>query len=515
MSDRSSAAPAPETAEQEPETARTWRFPSAYTVLAVVTLLVWILAFLIPPGQYAKNDAGQPIAGSYHRVPSPESFGDRLEDLLLSPVNGLYSIKDDKTGVASTTNDDASGGLYGAAAIFFFVLCIGAFISVVFATGALDRGINRLAFRFRTRAALLVAMIMTLFALLGTVEGFAEETLGFYGVIVPLMLALGYDRLTAVLAILTGAGVGVLTATVDPFSIGTASAAAHVAIGDGIVLRALMWVGLTAVTIAYTLRYGSRVRADPSRSLVGFLPGDREHASAALLEPARLTGRDRVVLSYVVAVFVLFIFAIIPWRQVIQGPGSGAYSWELSWGFPQLSALFLLACIPMAVLARLGEKKLTDTVIAGMGEFLGAGIVIVLARGVTVIMNNSKITDTVLHTMESAVAGAGRGTFAVLIYLVNIPLAFLIPSTSGHATLAMPILAPLGDFAHVSRPLVITAWSAASGWINLFAPTTAVVMGGLALARVSYAKYLRVLWPLLAVLLVLTCAILFVAAEAQ
>jgi len=143
---------------------------------------------------------------------------------------------------------------------------------------------------------------------------------------------------------------------------------------------------------------------------------------------------------------------------------------------------------------------------------VAAGIIIVLARGVTVIMNNSQITDTVLSSLESAVSGTSSALFGGLMFLVNIPLAFLIPSSSGHATLAMPVLAPLGDFAGVSRAVVVTAFQSASGWMNLFTPTSAVVMGGLALAKVSYGAYLRFLAPLLGLLLVLITAFIAVGA---
>ena len=121
--------------------------------------------------------------------------------------------------------------------MFLFVLAIGAFITVVFATGALDRGIGRLAHRLRDRGALLIVGVMAVFSLLGTVEGFAEETLGFYGLIVPLMLALGFDRLVATGTIILGAGVGVLCSTVNPFATGVASSAAEISLGDGIALR--------------------------------------------------------------------------------------------------------------------------------------------------------------------------------------------------------------------------------------------------------------------------------------
>jgi uncharacterized ion transporter superfamily protein YfcC len=124
---------------------------------------------------------------------------------------------------------------------------------------------------------------------------------------------------------------------------------------------------------------------------------------------------------------------------------------------------------------------------------------------VTTIMNNARITDTVLHALEGAVSGLPKGAFIVVMYLVNVPLAFLVPSSSGHATLAMPIMAPLGDFAGVSRAMVVTAYQSASGWMNLFTPTSAVVMGGLALRRVRYDRFLRFVAPLLGILLVLTC----------
>jgi len=143
-----------------------------------------------------------------------------------------------------------------------------------------------------------------------------------------------------------------------------------------------------------------------------------------------------------------------------------------------------------------------------MGDFIGAAFIIAFARGVTVVMNNAGITDTVLHSLESLVTDLSGALFAVMMFIVNIPLAFLVPSSSGHATLAMPIMAPLGDFATVSRAIVVTAYQSASGWVNLFTPTSAIVMGGLAIAKVRYDRYLKFIWPLLAMLFVLTCLLL-------
>ncbi|ANW21788.1 YfcC family protein [Streptomyces clavuligerus] len=501
---------------REPADERTGRrfvFPSALTVLALVTVAVWALAFLVPPGEYDRDPDGRPVDGTYHRVETGQSFADRLNDLFLSPVNGLYGIQDQRTGLVGP---DLTGELYGSAGVFLFVLAIGAFITVVFATGALDAGIARLAHRLRTRGALLIAGVMLVFSLLGTVEGFAEETLGFYGLIVPLMLALGYDRMTATGTIILGAGIGVLCSTVNPFATGVASSAADVSLGDGIVLRAAMWVVLTAVTIGYVVRYAGRVRADPARSLSGFRPGDRERAAAGpgrSQEPPALTGLQRAVLVLVVLVFAFMIFSVVPWSSALTGDAAApAYGFELGWSFPELAALFLVASVLVGVVARFGEQRLSAAVVQGAADFIAPALVIVLARGVTVIMNNARVTDTVLHAVEGVVRGTSSGVFAVLVFVVNLPLAFLIPSTSGHATLAMPILAPLADFAGVSRALVVTAWQSASGWMNLWVPTTAVTIGGVTLAKVGYDRYLRFVWPLLALLAVLICGFLLLGA---
>ncbi|MFE2990489.1 YfcC family protein [Streptomyces sp. NPDC059262] len=506
------SAPTDTEAPQQPQPKPKFTFPSALTVLAIVTIAVWALAFLIPSGQYNRDDSGAPVQGTYHRVDSGQSFVDRLDDLFLSPVNGLYGIQDTKTSLVAPDN---TGDLYGSAGVFLFVLAIGSFITVVFATGALDRGIGRLAHRLRDRGALLIAGVMVVFSVLGTVEGFAEETLGFYGLIVPLMLALGYDRMTAVGAIILGAGIGVLCSTVNPFATGVASSAADISLGDGIILRFIMWIVLTAVTVTYVIRYAKRVQKDPERSLSGFLPGDRdqEEAEAHAVEVPELTGLHKAVLTVTALVFAFMIFSVVPWSSALTGKADATpYSFELGWSFPHLAALFLVAAVLVGVVAHLGEPKLSSTIIQGAADFISPALVILLARGVTVIMNNSKITDTVLHSIEGVVKGTSSGIFTIIVFVVNLPLAFLIPSTSGHATLAMPILAPLADFAGVSRAVVVTAWQAASGWMNLWVPTTAVTIGGVALAKVGYDKYLRFIWPLLAILFVLICG--FVAAGA-
>ena len=177
-----------------------------------------------------------------------------------------------------------------------------------------------------------------------------------------------------------------------------------------------------------------------------------------------------------------------------------------------MTASFLLFSIIIGLVGRMGEGELTTTFVDGARDLLGVALIIGIARGITVIMNNGQITDTVLHWVERALGDVGEGVFAILMFVLFLPLSFLIPSSSGLATVAMPITSPLAGFVGVSEALVVTAYQSASGLMNLFIPTSAVVMGGLAIARVPYGSYLRWVWPLLALLSGLVVIVLAVSA---
>ena len=227
-----------------------------------MTVGVWLLAFVVPTGSYAADaETGAPIPGSYETDRRPLSFGDRLMELFLSPINGLYGVMNSEAASSAPTSP---GELYGAAGVFLFVIAIGIFITMAMRTGAIDNGIARVATRMGTRGAALIAVLMVLFSIGGTTEGMAEETLGFYALVIPLMLALGYDRMVAASTILLGAGIGVLASTVNPFATGVASDAAGISIGDGIGLRFLMYLVLVPVGIWWVLRYARKVKADPA-----------------------------------------------------------------------------------------------------------------------------------------------------------------------------------------------------------------------------------------------------------
>ena len=214
-----------------------------------------------------------------------------------------------------------------------------------------------------------------------------------------------------------------------------------------------------------------------------------------------MTGTQTLALSLFGLTFLVMVYAVIPFGDM------GLPLPALGWWFPELSALFLVAAILVGLLCRLKEQEIVESFLSGASELLGVAFIIGISRGITVIMNAGMITDTILSWGEQALTGVSSVAFLLLTYLLYLPLSFLIPSTSGLATLSMPIMAPLADFAGVGRELVITAFQSASGLINLITPTSAVVMGGLAIGRVPYDRWLRYVWKFL--LLVLALSVLF------
>jgi uncharacterized ion transporter superfamily protein YfcC len=298
---------------------------------------------------------------------------------------------------------------------------------------------------------------------------------------------------------------------VNPFATGVASDAAGISISDGIGVRVLMLIVLVPVAIGYVLWYGSRVRKDRGRSLLPPEPAGTEETEIADVPP--LTRSQKWVLVVFGLAFATLIYGFIPWDDVWDNLFDADFPlWTFSnFYFTEASMLFIVAAVVVGVIARFGEERIVNTIVSGAADFLGAALVIVAARGITVVMKNAYITDTVLHWMEEAVSDSSNVAFAVLAFIVNIPIAFLVPSSSGHAALVMPILAPLSDFADVERSASVTAYQSASGFVNYLTPTAAVVMGGLTLAKVGYNRYLRFLAPFLVIMFVLICVFVSIA----
>ncbi|WP_134706866.1 YfcC family protein [Rahnella sp. CJA17(1/100)] len=455
---------------------RTFKFPSAYTILFVLIALVAGLSWIIPAGQYdmamnARLGKEVPVSGTYHAVTgNPQG----LVDIFLAPIDGLYN---------HTT------GQAGAIDVALFILIIGGFLGIVTKTGAIDAGIERVTVRLKGKEEWMIPILMALFAAGGTIYGMAEESLPFYTLLVPVMMAARFDPLVAAATVLLGAGIGTLGSTINPFATVIAANAAGIPFTHGIGLRVAILIVGWLICVIWVMRYARKVRRDPSLSVVADLwDSNRAHflgnRSDELLP---FTGVRKIILLIFALAFVVMIYGVS-----VKG-----------WWMGEISGVFLAAAILVGLIARMSEEELTSTFIDGARDLLGVALIIGIARGIVVIMDNGMITHTILHSAEGIVSGLSSVIFINVMFLLEVVLSFLVPSSSGLAVMTMPIMAPLADFAHVGRELVVTAYQSASGLVNLVTPTSAVVMGGLAIARVPYVRWLKWVAPLMGILLIL------------
>ncbi len=482
------------------KTKKKFTFPSAFTILFLLLVVIALATWIVPAGSYDYDAEGSPIPGTYHEVePNPQAL---LSSALKGPISGMYGIQDE-TGNVDVWN---YGELFGAIDVAMFVLIIGGFLGVTMKTGAINAGIAWVVRKLKGKEKWMFPILMTIFAIGGTSYGMAEETLAFYALIITVMLAAGYDALSAAALIMLGAGIGCLGSTVNPFATGIASGFAGTTLSDGLIGRIVLLVVGTAIGIFFVMRYAEKVKKDPTKSLIYDMKAENEKqfmsGSSKGTDFGKFTTRHIVILIMFFLAFVVMVYGVIPWEDL----GFAIPTWW--WWFPEMTACFLFFGILIGIIGKLSEKDLVNTFVDGARDMLGVALIIGVARGITVIMNNGLITDTVLYWAEQAVAGLSSVGFIVVTYLLYLPLSFLIPSSSGLATVSMPIMAPLADFAGVNPALVVTAYQAASGLVNLITPTSAVVMGGLAIARVGYGVWLKFVAVLLALLFVLTIIVL-------
>lgn len=458
-----------------------FKFPTAYTILFILIALVAGATWIIPAGQYqmAMNTVlGKevPIAGTFAAV-APHQQG--IIDILLAPIDGLYNHQ---TYTA------------GAIDVALFVLIIGGFLGVVNKTGAIDAGIERVIVRFNGKEEWVIPILMALFAAGGTIYGMAEESLPFYTLLVPVMMAARFDPMVAAATVLLGAGIGTLGSTINPFATVIAANAAGIPFTQGILLRLVLLIVGYLICTAWVMRYARKVRNNPALSIVA----DKWEENRAYF----LGKSNNTQFAFTATRQWVLVIFIISFAVMIYGVAG------LGWWMAEISALFLASAIIVGIISRMGEETFTSTFIDGARDLLGVALIIGIARGIVVIMDNGMITHTILNSAENLVSGLPTILFINVTYWLEVLLSFLVPSSSGLAVLTMPILAPLADFADIPRDLVVTAYQSASGLVNLVTPTSAVVMGGLAIARVPYVRYLQWVAPLLVVLTVMNMVIL-------
>lgn len=496
-----------------------FKFPTAYTVIIIVLFAVELLTLAIPSGKYATMQYDhssetflitQPSGKKTH-APATQKTLNRyhikmdakklIDGTVYKPVaipNTYQQIKKKRQTLWTVVVQFLTSQVNGIADsidIIAFVLILGGCIGVIHANGSLDSGMQRLSEVIKGKQALLIVIVMGLIALGGTTFGLAEETMAFYPILIPVFLLAGYDTLTVVATVFLGSALGTMGSTVNPFSVVIASNAAGINFSSGLGLRIAFLVTIVVVSMIYVIHYAEKVRHDPAKSLVADqYQADRDKFldMDALTSDRKFTWRQKLTLLVFAAAFVIMVWGV-------QQKG---------WYFTEITVVFLGCAYIFGFISGLSESKFMDSFVAGACDLLGVALTIGLARSVSIVLEESNTSDTLMHAFASKISGMSPLMFVWCLFVVYIILGFFIQSSSGLAVLSMPIMAPLADVVGVDRANVINAYNWGQGFISFLAPTGLILMS-LAMAGIGFDRWLKWIWKLLIILFVL--ALIFLA----
>lgn len=486
------------------ETAKKKRgMPSSFTILLALLAIVAVITVIV------SGTSGGAVTAA------------RLSDFCTAPIKGFAD----------------------ALPVCLFVMILGGFLGMMTETGALDNGIAVLVQKLKGNEIMLIPVLMLIFSLGGTTYGMCEETVPFYALLAATMMAAGFDPMVGAATVLLGAGCGCLGSTVNPFAVGAAVDAltgVGIEVNQSIIigLGAVLWIVTTAMSIFFVMNYAKKVKADKGSTILSMQElkdAEEAHGKAAseVHKEVKLTGRQKGVLIAFAFTFVVMIVGFIPLADLNEGVANffdaGAVydadgnavvqGWSAlitglpigQWYFDEASTWFFLMAVLIGIIGGLSEKQIVNTFITGAADMMSVVLVIALARGISVLMANTGLDVFVLDAAANALAGLSGVIFAPMSFLVYFGLSFLIPSTSGMATVSMPIMGPLAVKLGFSPEVMVMIFSAAIGVVNLFTPTSGAIMGGLALAKIEWTTWLKFDLKLIVALSVVCAIILTVA----
>ena len=486
------------------ETAKKKRgMPSSFTILLALLAIVAVITVIV------SGTSGGAVTAA------------RLSDFCTAPIKGFAD----------------------ALPVCLFVMILGGFLGMMTETGALDNGIAVLVQKLKGNEIMLVPVLMLIFSLGGTTYGMCEETVPFYALLAATMMAAGFDPMVGAATVLLGAGCGCLGSTVNPFAVGAAVDAltgVGIEVNQSIIigLGAVLWIVTTAMSIVFVMNYAKKVKADKGSTILSMQElkdAEEAHGKAAseVHKEVKLTGRQKGVLIAFAFTFVVMIVGFIPLADLNEGVANffdaGAVydadgnavvqGWSAlitglpigQWYFDEASTWFFLMAVLIGIIGGLSEKQIVNTFITGAADMMSVVLVIALARGISVLMANTGLDVFVLDAAANALAGLSGVIFAPMSFLVYFGLSFLIPSTSGMATVSMPIMGPLAVKLGFSPEVMVMIFSAAIGAVNLFTPTSGAIMGGLALAKIEWTTWLKFAMKVIVVIALVSVVILTIA----
>lgn len=491
------------------------KFPTAQTILIIIAGFVTLLTWLVPAGKY-DSLAYNAISNTFTQTGIVESVElpatqESLENLnikipihkftsgdIYKPIgipNTYKELESKPQGLAALAKSPIKG-IIAAADIIFLILIIGGLIGIMNLTGAFDAGISWMAKTLKGREYILIILVTTLIAAGGTTFGLAEETMAFYPILIPVFLAAKYDAMVGLACIFLGSGIGTMCSTINPFSTIIASDAAGINWTTGLNNRLIMLIVCLTITILYILRYAKRVKADPTKSIIY----DQKEALEKVFgintmnTTTQFTNRLRLIIVVFSLCFIVMIYGVS----------------FLDWWFVEMTSTFLVGAILIGIIGKIKESVFVEVFAKGAADLLSVAFIVGIARGVTILMEDGLISDTILYHASTITEGMNKGVFTNAMLFIYGGLSFFMPSSSGMAVLTMPILSPLADTVNIGREIIVNTYQYGMGLFYLINPTS-LILAALAIVKIGFNKWVQFIMPLLLLLLITTMILLTIS----
>lgn len=424
------------------------KVPGTYTIIFAMILLSALLTWFLPGGEYVKGEEG---TLSYRDVESvPQLFG---------VFTALYH------------------GFVKQSGIIIFILIVGGSFWLLNSTGAISVGIGRFIRSVGRYHKVVLVAITLLFSLAGAIFGMSEETIPFVGIVVPLVVSMGYDAFLGMLIVYVAANVGFSSAFLNPFTVGIAQEMAELPLFSGMEYRLFCWAILTLLLILFVLFYAKSVYKAPQAAA--------EHQIFAAPQP--MSAAQKIILLILFASIVLLVVGVTLW----------------GWYMAEISGLFLAMGIVSGIVAGYDSGRISSEMIAGAKDILSSALVVGLASGIIVILQEGRIIDSILNSLQAALNNAGGEWSLSAMYGIQALINTIIPSATAKAAITIPIMAPFSDMVGVSRQAMVLAFQFGDGFTNMITPTSGVLIASLSMARITYSEWVRKIWrPVLALMLI-------------
>ena len=451
------------------------QMPHTLVIIAVIIAIVAVATYIIPGGAYETtvNESGKTVVvnGTFKYI---QSQPQNIFKVLQAPIQGIVE----------------------GAEIIAFLFIVGGAFSVISKTKAIDFGILRIVEIFKGKEILVLPILIFMFSLGGATFGMSEESVAFIAILLPLVLALGYDSIVAMCVTYLACNLGFSSAMLNPFTVGIGQSIAEVPLYSGVEYRTIIWFITTAVGCAFIMIYAMKIKKNPKLSPV-FESDQIKHEKLKDIQ----SESEEFTTSHKIIVLSLFI-----------GIGIIVYGvLKLGFWIPEIAGIFLAVGLVSGIVGKLAPNEMASAFTEGAKDMIGAAILIGFARSIMIIAQNANIIDTILFNLSNAIGHLPSLIAAYIMLPIQMFINFFVNSGSGQAALTMPILAPLGDLVGISRQLTVLIYQLGDGFSNAMFPTSGVLIACLGIAGIPYGKWLKWIIPLQIILFICSLGFITVA----